>query len=769
MGIETALIMGAVFIATAVLSYVLYKPNIQQPGVKASGLDDFNITRASEGSPFPVVFGRVKIAGNILWYGNLKVVKQKSDSGGKGGGGGGETTTGYHYYLDCWQSIAVGPVRILGMYKENKQFIKTEINPTWSGVMADEGDGRKTTTLTVNKGDGVLNFDTMLGTTPLEYMAPLPYVCTMRMRRVFCGSGTSFPTFHYVVQSDYTPIWNDPSNGMNAANAVYYILTTAGAPASSIDTASFSNSATYWYNKGYGINVAIGTQGKVREKIEQILTPLGGFYFEMGEKHYISPADPYEALYGSIVDDFRKFTITRRSWEDTINDLKATFTEEGKDFTERTAVVQNPASINMLGRVYTKTYDLTLFRDLASTQKRMGEIIKNESYPYAETEFTTDLSYLNLTEGKIVNITNTELGIIDMSVRIVKKDLENIDSNEITFQGVQVAETLFDDKWVSIGTGSSNWVREVSDPVNLTKLRIMEVPRTSLTDSPTIMVLAARETEYEVEFLLYYTPDGNNYTLVKRFSAFSMYATLKATYSGTTYDIDDSDTGMLIQYYKSEYEIDSLSRSGLFSTDRFLIIDNEIMKFQTVVLNEDGTATLKGIIRGVLNTTKAAHSLNSAVWIVDDPDCTWTPADGNIAGYYKVCARNMVGTYPIASASAINVGASALAKVPFSISRVSATRVGSTVSFLVCVRDMTSTGAGVSPSSTSFVANSDTDVVIEWKLSTDSVWTILPVQVGTFAVTNASSFTVNVRAKEFGIYTATSTLVVGATDGNYTV
>ena len=192
------------------------------------------------------------------------------------------------------------------------------------------------------------------------------------------------------------------------------------------------------------------------------------------------------------------------------------------------------------------------------------------------------------------------------------------------------------------------------------------------------------------------------------------------------------------------------------------------MKFQTVTLNEDGTARLTGVIRGVLNTVKAAHSLNAAVWIVDDPSFTWTPSDSNIAGYYKVCARNIVGTYPVSSASAINVGSSSLAQKPFAISRVNATRSGSTVNFLVSVKDMTTTGAGISPS-TSFVVNSDTDVIIEWKLSTDSTWSILPVQTGTFTVTNAASFTVNVRAKEFGIYTSTVNLTVGATDGNYTV
>ena len=365
-------------------------------------------------------------------------------------------------------------------------------------------------------------------------------------------------------------------------------------------------------------------------------------------------------------------------------------------------------------------------------------------------------------------MTNTEIGVSNIGVRVVKKSLDNIDSNEIIFHGVQVAETLFDDKWVNIGTGSSNWAREVVPPVALTKQRIMEVPRTSITDEPTIMVLAARESEYETQFYLYYTPDGNNYKLAKKISSFALYATLKTAYSASTYDIDDSDTGIKIQYYKNSYEVASLSRAGLFSSERFLIVDNEIMKFQTVQLNEDGTATLKGIIRGLFNTAKAAHSVNAAVWIVSNPECIWTPADGNIAGYYKICPRNLAGTFPTASASAITVAASTLAKKPFSISRINATRVGSDVSFLVCIRDMTSAGAGVSPS-TNFVTNAETDVVIEWKVSTDTVWSILPIQTGAFSVTNAAAFTVNVRAKEFGIYTSVVNLTVNTTDGTYTV
>ena len=105
--------------------------------------------------------------------------------------------------------------------------------------------------------------------------------------------------------------------------------------------------------------------------------------------------------------------------------------------------------------------------------------------------------------------------------------------------------------------------------------------------------------------------------------------------------------------------------------------------------------------------------------------------------------------YPIASVAAINMGASVYGLKPMAISRVGAIRTGSAVNFVVGVHDTSPAGAGIS-ASTSFYTGSDSDMVVEYKLSTDTVWTVLPVQTGTFSITNAASFTVNVRAKEFG-------------------
>ena len=762
MGMEL-LVSAAVYAASYALSYFFYKPKVNQSKPKASGLDDFAITKASEGTPFTIVFGRVKISGNIIWYGNLRTVAQKQKVKGGKGGGSKSVTTGYHYYLDCWQTLGIGPFRVLGVYKENKQFITTEIAPTWSKDISEDHSDGIASEITINYGNGVNNF----GTKPtIDPFCPIPRVCSAFLEDMYCGGGTNFPALEWVVECNYSFPYSNPSNGTNPANAIWYILTTAGVSPSDID-ASFSTAATFYYNKGYGINLAVGNQEKIGAKIEAILAPVGGYYFEDGGKHYLYPGDPFEASVADIDDCFKSFSFVRKSWDDTINEVKATFTQESKDFTERSAVVRNTASINMLGRVMTKTYDLTVFRDLPTVQKRITEMIKTESYPTSEIDFVVGWEFSNIMEGRIVTITNTEIGIENASFRITSKDLENIDNGEVGFHAIQVAETLFDDKWTNIGTGVDTWVRVLKPAVALTKTRIMEVPRTALTDNPTLFILAAKENGFELKHNLYYSPNNSNYELVDEFVSFAQYYTLDANYSGTTYDIDD-EVGLTLIPFKSNYDVDSLSRTQLFSTNRFLIIDNEIMKFQSVTYNAGGTITLSGIMRGAINTTKASHNAGAGAWIIEDSDAMFTPSSGVIAGYYKIVPVTGVSSFDISSVSAIVIGNPAYARIPFAISRIQAVRSGSSVVVTISARDMSLAGAGVS-SSAMFYTNSDSDVVLEWKLSTDTVYTQLSMQQGVFTVTNANAFTINVRAKEFGTYTGVTSLTVPAADGTYIV
>ena len=125
LGAGAFLTMAAFSIGTMLGSYLFpAKMNVQQ--MKAAALSDFSYNQANEGAPVPLTYGTVKIAGNIIWYGNLKTVEEKQHvSGGKGGGGGSDVVTGYKYYIDIWIALSYGQVTIIDTYNnENKQALE---------------------------------------------------------------------------------------------------------------------------------------------------------------------------------------------------------------------------------------------------------------------------------------------------------------------------------------------------------------------------------------------------------------------------------------------------------------------------------------------------------------------------------------------------------------------------------------------------------------------------------------------------------------------
>lgn len=67
--------------------------------------------------PIPIVWGRSKIAGNLVWYQNFQAHAGGSGGkgrGGKGGGGGGGATT-YTYTADLMLALCEGPINNIGL------------------------------------------------------------------------------------------------------------------------------------------------------------------------------------------------------------------------------------------------------------------------------------------------------------------------------------------------------------------------------------------------------------------------------------------------------------------------------------------------------------------------------------------------------------------------------------------------------------------------------------------------------------------------------
>ena len=81
--------------------------------VEAGRIDSFRLQGAAEGEPMPVVFGRTRIGGHMIWSSDFLETKTVSSSGGKGTGPK-ITTTSYSYSVSVAFALGEGVVTRIG-------------------------------------------------------------------------------------------------------------------------------------------------------------------------------------------------------------------------------------------------------------------------------------------------------------------------------------------------------------------------------------------------------------------------------------------------------------------------------------------------------------------------------------------------------------------------------------------------------------------------------------------------------------------------------
>lgn len=118
------------------LASVLFPQRL--PTVERGKLEDLRITTSSYGVMIPIVYGTVKIGGNIIWATDLHEHVRTERVGGKGGGG---KQTIHHYTYTCSFAVAVceGPI--------------TGISRIWAEDMLIYEEGASEATVRVYPGD----------------------------------------------------------------------------------------------------------------------------------------------------------------------------------------------------------------------------------------------------------------------------------------------------------------------------------------------------------------------------------------------------------------------------------------------------------------------------------------------------------------------------------------------------------------------------------------------------------------------------------------
>ena len=710
-----------------------------------ASLDSFNITQASEGSVIPVVYGRIRLPGNIIWYGNLETEEVESEGGGKGGGGEGQVV-GYKYWLDVWEAICMGKVTIIDKYVNDNNEDPTSAIETFN--------------------DGTEND---YPSQPGANANRLPGVAHIFWDRMYLGENATFvPTVHFIVEKDMSgsPVdYAVMTKGVNPAAIIYDLLIEAGVNSTNIILADFNTAALYWNTLGYALNINFSQQSKLRDKIAQVMSYVDGVVnVNEEDKFTIKAYDPDDASVATLDrEDFIEFTFTRKSWHDTYNEFRANYIDEDQDFTKRTLVARNSANIRIQGRKRLRSIDLTAYRDLDIASKRLWEVMKKESYPDAQIQFKTNLEFDKLIVGSVIEVNNSDYDISSAEFRIITKDISEVDQNVIGWRAVQMIETLFDDNYNP--GGNPGWISPDYSPDTLVHQAVFELSYNPITlHSRAFLLLAARVNSFETGFQSLVSNTGVDYENKGSFSGWSQYGVLGETYVATTYSIDD-DVGILYTPYREDPIFSTISRTNLFSVSRFALLGTEIVRFQNVVPEGANSYRLTGIIRGVWNTPVSQHNSASSIWL-------FTISQNILEGvtsdnFYVKMLPFFEGEVVDASlASATNVIPTSKAATPWPPVRIVVVRSGSDCSAEWWPTTQDNEGAGVAS------ADSQTDQdpkVYDGDFETyytgESPYIIIAGTIRNYTKVGVHTF--YIRARRTGYLSDWVSLTVGAGDGTY--
>lgn len=391
--------------------------------------------------------------------------------------------------------------------------------------------------------------------------------------------------------------------GNNPASIIYDLLVNVlGYPSSSINMNSFIAASNYYYNKSWGLNITITSPVDVWEQIRTILGYVDSILYLDGDgKFCIKVLEYGTGVYdGEIIDDFLDFKISKRFLSDVPNLFKANYVD--RDGTIRTISIENPAMSNYTGLINCKTYDLTYFNDRTVAYKRLLELSARDGFPYATLSIKVPAKYSVYNVGDVLRIVYSEHNI-DSMFRIVSIDEGDIENNVVSMTLIQDStEFVSDISDVDINLDNPIGSYIDTEVVYSNDWKVLELYEKDLG----FVVLYPKLKGNEAGFVVYMSYDNVNFSYVKTCYTFSYLYDLQADIPYPKYDIDDENE-VLIKPVNFTPELLTKTRSELFSANEYLLVDNEIMKYQVVDLKGNNVIGLQKLVRGYNFTDKAEH------------------------------------------------------------------------------------------------------------------------------------------------------------------
>lgn len=509
-------------------------------------------------------------------------------------------------------------------------------------------------------------------TSPTRISPNYQGLCYVVLEGFYVGTSAYLKTISFIVRRCPDPFgWGktDPrvrigGHDANAALWIYEILTDVanglGISPTKISASSFQAAAVTLKDEGLGISMQIDQQATADQLVGEMLRHVDGILWVDPQTSLwnitLARADYDPATILELTVDDVKSTpqFSRASWSETSNEVCITYLDRAADFNTRTKQAFETANIAATGEVRPQTIAFNGLSNSTTAALVAARVLKTLAYPISKLVLKTNRKAWNLRTGGVFKFTWIPLGINDQVFRVTRIGYGELIDGTISIDAV---EDIFGLNFVSYDPApDSGWVNPSGSPVAPAFEELVELPLELVPDGIVgiyAMTVIARSQTTEKSYEVWQPVAGSD-TETNEVFGFSPVAVLENLYPAATPSKDT--TGFKLQ-------LGGLDLGVLIDTDdggvvlgaNLAIFDDtgEIVSWETATANMDGTTTIAGVMRGVMDTVPRDHAVGTRVFFFSSgPGLTQIdPYPADLTVQAKILPKNNIGTFPIGSAS----------------------------------------------------------------------------------------------------------------------
>lgn len=575
------------------------------------------VQRSSQGLTLPVIYGRTRVAGNLIWYGDFITIEHKTTTqqGGKGGGGVTQEDIKYTYEAAVMLALCEGEISGVGRIWRDKEKFDSLAQLRLTLMRGGDEQPLWTHLAQAKHADQALNYS---GTA---YLCSPNYELT-KSAQIYQHN------FEVIGKLGYSGSIPDA----NPRDIIRDLLTNqrygCGFPAESIgDTDRYSN---YCRAVGIFLSPAYTEQGEAQRNISELLeqtnsaavfsqgrlkiVPYGDGNYRGNGAAYIADN---KAIYDLTDDDFivsgaeDPVNVERKTNADAFNQIQVEYLDRNNDYNVAVAEVKDQANIEQYGLRPKEAVKMHGICNGKVAQKVAQQLLQRALYVRNEYEFKLGWKYCLLEPMDIVTLTDAGLGLDKTPVRIteIEEDEEGVLSVKAEDYPVGVYTTSEYPTQPSLGYSADYNV----SPGNAHAPVIFEAPLQLTGGEPQIwMATAGGDMWGGAE--VWVSTDGDSYTRVGVVNHKARFGSLTAALpSGAVFDRTNT-----LSVEISAGQITGGTEQDSRDLLTLSYVDGEFLAYANAELKGVGRYTLGNLTRGAYGSAIDSHAAGSQFARIDE-------------------------------------------------------------------------------------------------------------------------------------------------------